>query len=266
MRLRTPFAQFLVILLLSSVIAVVANGFAGRTRRLALPGFYPNALRVPPRTPQRVPPPPITETAALQDGALRPAGPATTTSDPLATGEPPHETAGSGATAPAPAPPTAAPVTTSAPSPTPAVPAPAQTQVASPAPVPNPLARFRPHPDKAFIEISGEDAMLLHRSGVLFLDARRSVAFEEGHIAAARSFSVWEGDIDDKVAALYEERSDPADQDRPIVIYCTGGACEDSHMLSQKLWGLQFNNVYVYKDGFPDWQKRGGPVRTGATP
>ncbi|MFP5247921.1 MAG: rhodanese-like domain-containing protein [Thermoanaerobaculia bacterium] len=52
----------------------------------------------------------------------------------------------------------------------------------------------------------------------------------------------------------------------PIVIYCSGGACEDSHMLADKLWGIQFNNVYVYKDGFPDWQKRGGAVRTGAQP
>ena len=50
------------------------------------------------------------------------------------------------------------------------------------------------------------------------------------------------------------------------MIYCSGGDCEDSHMLAQKLWGIQFNNVYVYKDGFPDWQKRGEPVHTGASP
>ena len=86
------------------------------------------------------------------------------------------------------------------------------------------------------------------RKQVLFLDARRSSIFEEGHIAGARSFSVWESDIDDKVNALFEERADPAEQNKPIVIYCSGGACEDSHMLAQKLWGIQFNNVYVYKD------------------
>ena len=77
---------------------------------------------------------------------------------------------------------------------------------------------------------------------------------------------MWESDIDDKVNALFNERDDPAKQDLPIVVYCSGGACEDSHMLSQKLWGIQFNNVYVYKDGFPDWQKRGGAVRTGGNP
>ena len=29
-------------------------------------------------------------------------------------------------------------------------------------------------------------------------------------------------------------------------------------MLAQKLYGALFNNVYVYKDGFPDWQARHG--------
>jgi rhodanese-related sulfurtransferase len=77
---------------------------------------------------------------------------------------------------------------------------------------------------------------------------------------------VWESDVDQKVNALYEERSDPAEQNKPIVIYCSGGDCEDSHMLAQKLWGIQFNNIYVYKDGFPDWQKRGGAIHIGPTP
>ena len=134
-----------------------------------------------------------------------------------------------------------------------------------PAPVPagDPLARFKPHPSQPFVEISGADAALLHANGALFLDARRTSVYEDGHIAGARTFSVWESDIDDKVNALFGERSDPREQNLPIVIYCSGGACEDSHMLAQKLWGIQFNNVYVYKDGFPDWQQRGGKVGTG---
>jgi rhodanese-related sulfurtransferase len=125
---------------------------------------------------------------------------------------------------------------------------------------------FAPHPDKAYIEIHGDDVVGLHKKGVLFLDARRTSVYEQGHIAGARPFSVWEGDIDEKVNKLFAERSDPRDQNLPIVIYCSGGDCEDSHMLAQKLWGIQFNNVYVYKDGFPDWQKRGGPIHTGSTP
>jgi rhodanese-related sulfurtransferase len=97
---------------------------------------------------------------------------------------------------------------------------------------------------------------------VPFLDARRTKVYEEGHVAGARSFAVWESDVDQKVFALQDE----AGKDLPVVLYCSGGECEDSHMLADKLFGAGFVNVLVYKDGWPDWVKRGGPVHAGATP
>lgn len=198
--MKRPLIQAILLIVVSAVIAVVANAMAGRQRQLLLPGFYPNALRVPPKAPPA---------------------------------------AAAAATKPAPA----------------------------PAPVPaQPAKVFEPHPDKAYVEIGYDDVMQLHQQGALFLDARRSSVYEEGHIAGARPFSVWEADVDDKVMQLFDERPDPAQQNQPIVIYCSGGACEDSHMLAQKLWGIQFNNVYVYKDGYPDWVTRGGPTKQGPTP
>jgi rhodanese-related sulfurtransferase len=251
MKVRHPLLQALLLILLASVVAIVANAFAGRSRRLVLPGYYPNALRVPPREPERVPPPPVTETAPVTPTTTT--APQTPVPSVVTTTTAPASATTPATTASA----TAPPVTTSS-AQKPAPPA--------AAPVARPEPSFNPHPDKAYVEISGEDAALLHAKGVLFLDARRTSVFEEGHIAGARPFSVWESDIDDKVNKLFEERQDPASQNQPIVVYCTGGACEDSHMLAQKLWGIQFNNVYVYKDGFPDWQKRGGSVHTGAQP
>ena len=50
----------------------------------------------------------------------------------------------------------------------------------------------------------------------------------------------------------------------PVVLYCSGGDCEDSHMLAQKLFGAGFNNLLVYRDGWPDWVKRGGQSARGA--
>lgn len=124
------------------------------------------------------------------------------------------------------------------------------------------LSRFPPHPDKPYVEISGEDAARLWALGVLFLDARRTSDYEAGHVAGARPFSAWESDVDQKVVALLGER----DGQQPLVIYCSGGDCEDSHLLAQKLWGAGFNDALVYRDGYPDWVKRGGAVRTGAAP
>jgi len=142
-------------------------------------------------------------------------------------------------------------------------PAPARTPAAS-APAALPLSSekvFPPHPDKPAVEISSDDALLLYGRKALFLDARRSKVYQGGHIAGARAFPVWESDIDDRVRAFFGEGHDSS---APIVVYCSGGNCEDSHMLAQKLYMAGFDNVLIYKDGFPDWEKRGQPVEKGA--
>ncbi len=144
-----------------------------------------------------------------------------------------------------------------------ATPAPPPAGAAA-APAPDSGKAFPPHPDTAWVEVSGDDAAALHaRKTVLFLDARRTSVYRDGHIAGARPFSVWEADADDKVKALFAEG---LDQSAPIVIYCSGGDCEDSHMLGQKLYMVGFDNVLVYKDGFPDWVKRGLPATKGDQP
>jgi rhodanese-related sulfurtransferase len=121
-----------------------------------------------------------------------------------------------------------------------------------------------PHPDKPWVEISGDQVVALFARGdVPILDARRTAVYREGHIQGARPFPVWEADVDDRVKAFYGEGHDP---NGPIVVYCTGGDCEDSHMLAQKLFFAGFNAVFVYKDGFPDWQKRALPVTKGDKP
>jgi len=266
MMLKNSFVQGVLLIAVALVLALVSNGFASRTRRVVLVGYYPDALVVPPRQPD-TPPPPV--------GVAAPAPVTTTVAQSPAPGQPPMAVETSTIARPAgatttggatPAPGVVVPRGASPPTTTSPAGAAAAPQVPVPAPQADPIARFTPHPDKAYVEISGDDAALLYSKGVLFLDARRTSVFEEGHIAGARSYSVWEADVDDKVNQLYEERSDPSEQNLPIVIYCSGGACEDSHMLAQKLWNIQFNNVYVYKDGFPDWQKRNGATRTGGQP
>ena len=223
------------------VCALVANGLAARERKLALVGYYPNAQKVPAQA---------TETAAVTATVVVP--PAASTAPATTT--------------------TAVPTTTIVvPTVTTATVAPKTTTTATaPTPPPPPkkpdVARFVVHPDKAYIEIKYDDVKTLHDAGALVLDARRTSVYEQGHIAGARPFSVWESDIDDKVRKLFDERGEPAQQAQPIVVYCSGGDCEDSHMLAQKLWGIQFNNVYVYKDGYPDWAAHHAPTRTGSNP
>jgi rhodanese-related sulfurtransferase len=227
------------------ILALVANVFASRDRKVSLVGTYPNALKVPARqvalAPAPVAPQPVA-TTTTQPVTITALPTATTATQPTATAA--IETVGLNPAAKKPA-------------------APATTTTIAPPP---PTREFTVHPDKPYIEIAFNDVKTLHDKNVLFLDARRTSVYEQGHIPGARTYSVWESDIDDKVQKLFAERSDTSAQALPIVIYCSGGDCEDSHMLAQKLWGIQFNNVYVYKDGFPDWQQHGAPVHTGANP
>jgi len=239
--------QVVMIIVASLVLAVAANALASRQRKVSLVGWYPNATKV---TPQVAAPAPAPAPVAAPAPAPAPMMPAPAPA-PITT------------TTVAEVPNTKHPLNDSK-QPTAPVPVPAPTPAPVPPQQPDVLARFREHPDKPYIEIAYDDVAALHGKNVLFLDARRTSVYEQGHIAGARPFSVWESDIDEKVNKLFEERGDPREQAQPIVVYCSGGDCEDSHMLAQKLWGIQFNNVYVYKDGFPDWQKRGGAVRTGA--
>jgi rhodanese-related sulfurtransferase len=226
MSLRRHLLEAATLVLAAILCALVANALASRERKLALVGSYPNALKVP-------------ESAALQEAPLN-ATPATT-----ASAKSPFEEKRPGQ----------ASVSTPKATP-PAQGSEARISSSSPADL---LKRFPPH-NKPYVEISGDDAAWLIARGVLPLDARRTKDYEQGHIALARSFPVWESDIDARVTALVGEGRDGA---IPVVLYCSGGDCEDSHMLAQKLFGAGFNNLLVYRDGWPDWVKRKGSSATG---
>jgi len=245
MNTRNHLIQAAILVAAAIVLALVSNAFASRDRQMKLVGYYPATQIVPPRAP---------DTPAAPRAQL----PVTSSQLPVVTTT---ATATTTTQAPAPVPaPTPIPVTATTAS------HPPVTVNRKPVTESDPLKKFVPHEKQPYIEIAYDDVKALHDAGALFLDARRTSVFEQGHIAGARPMSVWESDIDDKVAKLFNERSDPAQQALPIVAYCSGGDCEDSHMLAQKLYGALFNNVYVYKDGFPDWQRHGGPVHLGVEP
>jgi rhodanese-related sulfurtransferase len=263
---RKTIIQTAALIVAGIILALVANAFASRDRKLALVGSYPNALTLPPhetaappaqtatQTPVTATTPSVTSTVPVQIPETSTT--AATSTQPTATAA--IETVGLNPAAKTPLAKTPASPPAAA-APTPPLPTPATKDE-------DPSKRFPPHPDKPYVEIAFADVNWLHGKKVLFLDARRTSVYEQGHIAGARPYSVWESDIDEKVRKLFDERSDPQAQSLPIVIYCSGGDCEDSHMLAQKLWGIQFNDIYVYKDGFPDWQQHGGAVHTGANP
>lgn len=134
-------------------------------------------------------------------------------------------------------------------------------------PLPDPkfemMARFPPLVNEAQAPIRGDEAVWLHSHGAVFLDARRTAMYVEGHIPGAKSFSAWEDGLQEKVDQL---SLITADLKLPIVLYCSGGDCHDSHLVAQKLWLAGFRNLRIYTDGYPDWEARKRPVAKGEKP
>ena len=98
-------------------------------------------------------------------------------------------------------------------------------------------------------------ARKIYDSGTaLFVDARMRENYEDGHIPGAVSLPV--GQFDENIE-VFKKRYSP---DQPIITYCSGRACEDSHKLAQLLLGSGFVNVRVFIGGFPGWETEGYPV------
>ena len=48
--------------------------------------------------------------------------------------------------------------------------------------------------------------------------------------------------------------------DQPIVTYCSGRTCEDSHILARLLSEAGYTSVRIFIDGLAGWQAEGSPV------
>ena len=95
---------------------------------------------------------------------------------------------------------------------------------------------------------------IFNQGNALFVDARSADNYDEGHIKGAISLPV--GQFDEYIASFLDRYS----SDQPIVTYCSGRTCEDSHNLAQFLSDAGFTNVRIFIDGFPGWQSEGHPI------
>lgn len=122
---------------------------------------------------------------------------------------------------------------------------------------------FPPSTEQLAREIHSEDAWKAWELGVPFLDARRSAAFLEAHVSGAWCLPVWESNFSEKLQR-FDMFGHP--MKAPVVIYCDGGDCQDSHLLASKLYVLGYRNLLIYKEGFPDWVAKKRPVKQGDKP
>ena len=231
MPLPTSFpARFLALPALTLGCALVANAFARQDRTLTWTGWVPPTAREAPALVTAHPEPGPTDPGPSTPGPANPGPGLPSHPRPLPT---------AGAQAPKPA-------------------------LASAPPALDAAARFPRSPSAVQREISSADAWDAYRLQVPFLDARRTAEFLEGHVQGAWSVPVWEAGPEARLTE-FEARVNPQPQ-APLVLYCGGGGCEDSHLLAAKLVALGYRNLLIYRDGYPDWTAQGRPTQRGARP
>lgn len=88
-------------------------------------------------------------------------------------------------------------------------------------------------------------------SGVAVLDARPALFYRFGHIPGAKNLS--KDAFDAQFRAIEAElRSEAAAHG--IVIYCSGGDCEDSAYVASRLSREGFGSLAIYEGGWEEWQ------------
>lgn len=95
---------------------------------------------------------------------------------------------------------------------------------------------------------------IFNTGNVLFVDARSSDNYDDGHIQGAISLPV--AQFDERIESFLNRYS----PDKPIVTYCSGRTCEDSHHLAQFLSDAGYTSVRIFIDGFPGWEAEGYPI------
>ncbi|BCS96128.1 sulfurtransferase [Desulfoluna limicola] len=102
-----------------------------------------------------------------------------------------------------------------------------------------------------------DEARALWESRVVFLDARDSGSYLEGHIKGAVSLSVYDFE------SRFFDFMDVYPPEAPLVVYCSGRLCDESHRLAVMLKDAGYVHVRIFADGMPAWVAAGLPVGEG---
>jgi rhodanese-related sulfurtransferase len=95
---------------------------------------------------------------------------------------------------------------------------------------------------------------------ILFIDARGEEDYQKGHIPGACEFDPY---YPEKYVSTVLPLCEIAEQ---LVVYCTGGDCEDSQAAAVFLRnaGIPGEKLFVYGGGMTEWETNGLAVERGA--
>ena len=101
-----------------------------------------------------------------------------------------------------------------------------------------------------------EAKMLFDTGGCLFVDARHTFDFRQGHIRAAINIPLSEFDPHNKnVLSL--------PKNKVLVVYCDESECNSSVELAAKLYEDGFGDIRIFFGGWREWTDNKFPIESG---
>jgi rhodanese-related sulfurtransferase len=98
------------------------------------------------------------------------------------------------------------------------------------------------------------------QDAIVFIDARDEAHYQQGHIPGAYEFDPYHKE---NYIATAQPLCMQAEQ---VMVYCSGGDCDDSVNAALQLRGIGVPNqkLFIYVGGFAEWTTNNLPVETGA--
>ena len=106
--------------------------------------------------------------------------------------------------------------------------------------------------ESTLLAISLDKAKDFFENGVLFIDARDEVYYNDGHIKNAMK-NVF-------LMELIFNIEDKQTKEDPIVVYCGDPGCGDSEDLAYDLQNEGFKKLFVFKGGWLEWSAANYPA------
>jgi rhodanese-related sulfurtransferase len=95
---------------------------------------------------------------------------------------------------------------------------------------------------------------LYDKKEAVFVDARESSVYSQGHIKGATSLPL--GTLDSALQGFTGKVPYKTD----LVIYCNGYGCHDSKDLGNKLLQKGYRQILIFEGGYPEWKDAGFPI------
>ncbi len=95
---------------------------------------------------------------------------------------------------------------------------------------------------------------LYDKKEAVFVDARESSVYSQGHIRGAKSLPL--AGLDSALPGFI----DKVPYETSLVIYCSGYGCHDSKDLGNKLLQKGYRQILIFEGGYPEWKDAGFPI------